>query len=119
MTIGRIGCFLGGCCVGLPTSSRWGVWSSDRRLGVRRIPVQLFESTLAGLLGVTALLAILFTNSSVDGVIFVAALAAYTLGRQLLFPMRGIPRKTAYGRMLTMVVMALAVVAALAVAVFV
>lgn len=119
MTIGRIGCFLGGCCVGLPTSSRWGVWSSDRRLGVRRIPVQLFESTLAGLLGGTALLAILFTSSSVDGVIFVAALAAYTLGRQLLFPMRGIPRKTAYGRMLTMLVMALAVVGALAMAVFV
>lgn len=118
MTIGRLGCFFGGCCVGLPTSSRWGVWSSDRRLGVRRIPVQLLESTLAGLLGLTALLAVLFTNSSVDGAIFVAALAAYTLGRQLLFPMRSIRRKTAYGRILTMAVMALAVVAALAVAVF-
>ncbi|MFC7571318.1 prolipoprotein diacylglyceryl transferase family protein [Klenkia terrae] len=30
MTIGRLGCFFGGCCVGLPTASRWGIWSSDR-----------------------------------------------------------------------------------------
>lgn len=33
MTIGRFGCFFSGCCVGRPTASRWGLWSSDRRLG--------------------------------------------------------------------------------------
>lgn len=35
MTIGRFGCLLGGCCAGRPTASRWGVWLSDRRLGMR------------------------------------------------------------------------------------
>ncbi|MBA3524847.1 MAG: prolipoprotein diacylglyceryl transferase, partial [Geodermatophilaceae bacterium] len=28
MAIGRVGCFLGGCCAGRPTASRWGLWSS-------------------------------------------------------------------------------------------
>lgn len=26
MTIGRFGCFFGGCCAGRPTSSKWGLW---------------------------------------------------------------------------------------------
>lgn len=33
MTIGRFGCFFGGCCAGRCTASRWGLWSSDRRVG--------------------------------------------------------------------------------------
>lgn len=110
MAIGRLGCFFGGCCVGRPTASRWGVWSSDRRIGVRRIPVQLFESTLACLLGVLALLAVLLTDPPVAGVHFATAIAAYTFGRQLLFPIRGIPRTTAHGRTLTMAAMAAVVV---------
>lgn len=43
MAVGRPGCFLTGCCAGRPTTSTWGLWSSDRRLGIRRIPVQLYE----------------------------------------------------------------------------
>jgi phosphatidylglycerol:prolipoprotein diacylglycerol transferase len=55
MTIGRFGCFFGGCCAGRPTASRWGLWSSDRRLGVRRVPTQLLESTVALVVGLAAL----------------------------------------------------------------
>ena len=106
MTIGRFGCFFGGCCAGRPTASRWGLWSSDRRLGVRRIPVQLLESTVAGVLGLIALLLVALVESSTGGLVFVGALAAYTFGRQLLFPLRAEPRKTAHGRLVTMVITA-------------
>lgn len=116
MTLGRFGCFFGGCCVGLPTSSRWGLWSSDRRVGVRRIPVQLLESCLAATLGAVALLVVL-SDPRVDGAVFVASIAAYTFGRQLLFPLRGIPRKTVHGRTATMAVAALALAADIAVVV--
>src|SRR5439155_21648629 len=33
MAVGRVGCFFAGCCGGPPTASRWGVWSSDQRVG--------------------------------------------------------------------------------------
>ena len=117
MAIGRVGCFFGGCCAGRPTASSWGLWSSNRRVGVRRIPVQLLESSLAlglALLGV----AILVTwTPDPDGVVFVGLLATYTLGRQLLFPLRDLRRQTARGRLATMwaagIVTCLAVVLAL------
>jgi len=99
MMVGRFGCLLGGCCAGRPTSSRWGVWSSDRRLGVRRIPVQLLESSLSGIIGALALAAVLRVGNGAGGLVFVAGIATYTAGRQLLFPLRGIPRTTAYGPM--------------------
>jgi len=117
MTIGRFGCFFGGCCAGRPTASRWGLWSSDRRLGVRRIPVQLLESALAGVLGLVVLLAVVSATPPVGGVVFVAAIAAYTFGRQVLFPIRSIARTTTHGRTITMVAAGLAVAAAVAVAV--
>jgi phosphatidylglycerol:prolipoprotein diacylglycerol transferase len=104
MAVGRVGCLLGGCCVGRPTRSRWGVWSSNRRVGVRRIPVQLMESAFAGILALLAALAVLAWGTSSDGAVFVAAVAAYTAGRQLLFPLREIPRATAHGRVVTLVV---------------
>jgi len=107
MAVGRLGCLFGGCCVGRPTSSRWGIWSSDRRVGVRRIPVQLLESVLSAVLGALSLLAVLLTPVAGTGLVFVATLAAYVLGRQVLFPLRSIPRATAHGRTITLLVAAL------------
>jgi phosphatidylglycerol:prolipoprotein diacylglycerol transferase len=106
MSIGRFGCFFGGCCAGRPTASRWGLWSSDRRLGMRRVPTQLLESALALALGVAALVAVLSTAAKPAGFVFAGAIAAYTLGRQLLFPWRDLPRKTSHGRTLTIAVTA-------------
>ncbi|MBN9098039.1 MULTISPECIES: prolipoprotein diacylglyceryl transferase family protein [unclassified Pseudonocardia] len=106
--VGRIGCFLGGCCVGRPTASRWGLWSSDRRLGVRRIPTQLVESALALTLGLIALAVVLTVGRSGGGTVFVGAIAAYTTGRQLLLPLRNLPRNTTHGR--TVILLACAVV---------
>ncbi|SDY83150.1 Prolipoprotein diacylglyceryl transferase [Modestobacter sp. DSM 44400] len=110
MTVGRLGCFFGGCCVGRPTASRWGVWSSDRRVGVRRIPVQLLESGMAGVVATATLVSVAVVTPAVDGLLFAAGLAAYTLGRQVLFPLRSIPRATTHGRRVTMVVTAILVV---------
>ena len=106
MTIGRLGCFFGGCCVGLPTASRWGIWSSDRGIGVRRIPVQLFESAMAGTVAAVTLLTVALVDPAVDGLLFVIGLSAYTFGRQVLFPLRGIPRTTAHGRIAMMILTA-------------
>lgn len=110
MAIGRLGCFLGGCCAGRPTASRWGLWSSDRRLATRRVPVQLLESALAGSLGSLALAAALATRPHPAGILFVGAIATYTLGRQLLLPLRDLPRRTARGR--TVAILATAVILA-------
>lgn len=97
MAVGRLGCFFGGCCVGRPTSSRWGLWSSDKRVGTRRIPVQLLEAACAAAVGLLALLLVV-PGTHPRGLVFVGALASYTLARQLLFPLRQLPRQTRYGR---------------------
>lgn len=47
IAVGRTGCFWAGCCVGRPTDSRWGTWSSDRCLGIRRIPTQFLDALQA------------------------------------------------------------------------
>ncbi|WP_461409843.1 prolipoprotein diacylglyceryl transferase family protein, partial [Georgenia sp.] len=72
MAVGRLGCLLGGCCVGRPTTARWGVWSSDRRLGIRRIPVQIFESTFSAVLGALALAAVVLLPTSGSGLVLLA-----------------------------------------------
>lgn len=117
MTVGRYGCFFGGCCAGRPTASRWGLWSSDRRLGVRRVPTQLLESTMALVIGLAALMATL-TTPHPAGVVFIGAIAAYTFGRQLLFPLRAAPRHTSHGRIIIMALSALIVALDIAAAVF-
>lgn len=119
MAIGRFGCLFGGCCAGRFTASRWGLWSSDRRVGARRVPVQLLESAVAATIGAASLLAVLSGAAEPPGAVFVAAIAAYTLGRQLLLPWRDLPRRTPRGRALALAVTAAVVLVDVAVAVVV
>ncbi|WP_084721858.1 prolipoprotein diacylglyceryl transferase family protein [Rhodococcus marinonascens] len=91
MAIGRPGCFLTGCCSGRPTVSRWGLWSSDRRVAVTRIPVQLIEAVAALIIGSATLAMALTLDLPVAGTLFVGATATYTLVRQWLFPFRADP----------------------------
>ena len=98
MAVGRLGCFFGGCCVGRMTASRWGRWSSDRRVGARRIPTQWMEAGTALVLGLATLLTMVVGPPEPAGVVFSAGLAAYTLGRQVVFPLRDLPRQTSHGR---------------------
>jgi phosphatidylglycerol:prolipoprotein diacylglycerol transferase len=111
LAVGRTGCFFAGCCGGTPTASRWGVWSSDQRVGARRIPTQLLESVLALSLGLGVLVTVL-GHGSAGGAYFVAALAAYTLGRQGLLRLRAEPRKTRLGGLVTAALAALVLIAA-------
>ncbi len=109
MAIGRIGCFFAGCCGGPLTASRFGVWSSDQRVGARRVPTQLMESLLSGILGLLVLVVFLHHGLS-GGVYFVGGLAAYTLGRQGILRLRAERRKTRLGWLLTSATAALVLI---------
>jgi phosphatidylglycerol---prolipoprotein diacylglyceryl transferase len=114
MAVGRVGCFFAGCCGGPPTASRWGVWSSDQRVGARRIPTQLLESVLVGILGLLVLVAVL-GHGPAGGAFFVVGLAAYTLGRQGLLLLRAEARQTRLGGLVTATLAALVLIAAVVV----
>ena len=93
LAVGRVGCFFTGCCAGRPTASRWGVWSSNRDLGVRRVPTQLLESGLAAVVGAGSLVGVLEVGAGRGGV-FLSALGGYTLVRQALLRLREERRKS-------------------------
>ncbi|WP_291760735.1 prolipoprotein diacylglyceryl transferase family protein [Cellulomonas sp. 73-145] len=113
MAVGRLGCLFAGCCGGRPTASRWGMWSSDRQIGTRRIPVQLMESALAGVLAVLTAVTVVASPAAGTGLVLGAGFAAYLIGRQLLFPLRAAGRVTTYGRVTTLVVASVALLVAL------
>lgn len=100
LAVGRPGCFFTGCCYGRPTASRWGLWSSDRRIARRRHPVQLYEASLALAIGLGTLPFMLAGPPRIPGLVFLVSVTVYTLGRQLLFPLRVDPR-TRKGRTVT------------------
>ncbi len=102
IAVARPGCFLTGCCAGQPTTSRLGLVASDRRIMLRRYPVQLLEG-LAGLtLGVVSLVLVWLADPAIDGAIFLAAVATYILERQLLFRLR-VESHSPQGRLATTV----------------
>ena len=96
LAIGRLGCFFTGCCAGRPSASRWAVWSSNRSVGVRRVPTQLMESALALTIGLIVLVAVLRYDPR-HGTFFVAAVAFYTIIRQSLLRLREERRQSNHG----------------------
>jgi phosphatidylglycerol:prolipoprotein diacylglycerol transferase len=116
MAVGRIGCFFAGCCGGPATAARWGIWSSDERVGARRVPTQLLEAAFTAILGFLAL-AVLLRHGPVNGAIFVTFLAAYTLGRQGVLRLRAEPHRTGLGEVISTAAAALVFLAAAAVVV--
>ncbi len=111
MSIGRPGCFWAGCCTGRPTAARWGVWSSDRRLGCRRAPAQLLEALSALISGGVVLIVVLVDGLARSGPVAVVGLAAYTLARQFILGLRAEDRVWPYGRRVTGAIAALALIA--------
>jgi phosphatidylglycerol:prolipoprotein diacylglycerol transferase len=87
IAVGRIGCFFAGCCAGRPTSGAWGLWSSDQRIGARRIPTQFLESGL-NLFIAAFTLALVLTFGAGRGAALIAGLSMYTLGRQGILRLR-------------------------------
>jgi phosphatidylglycerol:prolipoprotein diacylglycerol transferase len=103
MMLGRVGCWRGGCCAGRPTTGRFALWSSDRELGVKRIPVQLLEGAAAGVIGLVALTILWRSLPQPSGVLFVLVIASYVATRQLLFPLRRESRRTRHGRQVALI----------------
>lgn len=101
MAIGRLGCLLGGCCGGRPTCSRLGVWISDQRIGVRRIPTQLLESSLSLTTAIATYALVATDGPATAGTVFVGAIATYTLFRQALLKLRAEARRTTTGSRIT------------------
>jgi phosphatidylglycerol:prolipoprotein diacylglycerol transferase len=110
MSIGRPGCFWAGCCTGRPTAARWGIWSSDRRLGCRRAPAQLLEALSALVSGLAVLIVVLVEGLARSGPVAVVGLAVYTLARQAILGLRAEPRVWRYGRPVTAAVAAIALI---------
>ncbi len=98
VAIGRLGCFFTGCCAGRCTSSRWGIWSSDQRVGARRIPAQFLESAAGFGIGLASALLILNDVPTAPGLVFVGASGAYILVRQFLLRLRAERRQYSWRR---------------------
>lgn len=93
VAIGRVGCFLTGCCAGRCSASRWGIWSSDRRVGARRTPTQLMESAAGLGLAMLSLALVLADAIPVPGAVFLGAFAIYAAIRQGLLRLRAERRR--------------------------
>ena len=92
-------------------SARWGIWSSDRRLGCRRAPAQLLEALSALISGVVVLAVVLADGLARSGPVAIVGLAVYTLCRQFILGLRAEPRVWRYGRRVTGAIAALALIA--------
>lgn len=89
--LGRIGCFLNGCCYGKSCDLPWAIPLQD----VSRHPTPLYEAAFN--LAVYALLLWLYPRRRRDGGVFIAYLLIYPVGRFLLEFTRGDPRMTWMG----------------------
>jgi phosphatidylglycerol:prolipoprotein diacylglycerol transferase len=87
LIFGRIGCLLHGCCGGRPSSGSFTL-ELPNQLGVwrRRVPTQLLEAAWALLLLLGAIA--LSRRAPFPGAVFLAAVAAYGIGRIALEPLR-------------------------------
>ena len=81
--IGRVGCFINGCCYGSVTTAPWGVCTAD----AVRHPTQLYEAAFN--LCVYGLLLWFFPKRKQYGQVLALYLLAYPVGRFLLEFLRG------------------------------
>jgi phosphatidylglycerol:prolipoprotein diacylglycerol transferase len=109
VALGRIGCLLAGCCAGRCTASRWALWSSDRRVGARRVPAQLIEAAAGAVLAVVGAWFVLNVDPPVHGGVFIVSLGVYAVIRQVVLRLRAERRVWAASYSLTAGATALAV----------
>jgi len=83
--IGRIGCFLNGCCFGKPTDSMFGVVFPDIYYAVH--PTQIYSSL--GLLVLYGFLRFLQKTKVKDGMVLISYGLLYSTGRFLIEFIRG------------------------------
>jgi phosphatidylglycerol:prolipoprotein diacylglycerol transferase len=87
--LGRVGCFVNGCCYGLPTALPWGFrYPESYGIGSAPVhPVQLYEAALN--LGLYAGLAWWFRRRRFDGQVFAVYLVSYAVLRGVVEMFRG------------------------------
>lgn len=82
-SITRIGCFLNGCCYGIPTHSHWGVYfPAADSVPILRLPAQLYASAANAL--IFGMLAFLARKPRPRGQLFCAYLLLYSVYRFLI-----------------------------------
>lgn len=84
--IGRLGCFLNGCCYGCPTSLPWGVHFPGTAPGVHMHPTQIY-ATLVNLL-LCAALARIYLRPHRVGQVIALYVSGYSLYRFLIESLR-------------------------------
>jgi phosphatidylglycerol:prolipoprotein diacylglycerol transferase len=86
---GRIGCFLGGCCYGIPSSFGFTFHHSivEAANGVNRFPVQLAEAAFN--LALFFVILTLFNREKLRGKLFFLYLTFYSIARFFLEFLRG------------------------------
>jgi phosphatidylglycerol---prolipoprotein diacylglyceryl transferase len=89
---GRIGCFMAGCCYGIPTDSFLGVIFTDEKcqaepLNTSLHPTQLYEAAL--IFSIMVALWLFKSKKKFDGQLFLLYLITYAFGRAVLELFRG------------------------------
>lgn len=89
---GRMGCFLAGCCHGLPTDLPWGITFSDpmsqaEPLNTSLHPTQLYEVLMIGI--ILLILLQIKRHKKFDGQLFVVYIILYAIGRGVIEIFRG------------------------------
>ena len=74
---GRIGCFLAGCCHGMPTDSWIGLPCSQDNPGVKVVPTQLIEAIFLFVLAVVLIFLLLKKNFKYNFVVYVASYGVF------------------------------------------
>ncbi len=85
--LGRVGCFMNGCCYGQPSDAPWAVFMA----GARRHPTQLYEAVFN--LGLFVVLALAYPRRRRPGTVVALYLMIYPVGRFLLEYFRGDERQ--------------------------
>ena len=85
LAVTRIGCFMNGCCFGLPTAHRWGVRfpphsaAGSEFYGVSLHPAQLYDSLVG--FGIFGLLLLVDRRLKGDGRLFILFVGLYGVSR--------------------------------------
>jgi len=103
-SLGRVGCFMAGCCYGRPTNVPWGVVFTNPRsiapLNITLHPTQLYSSLINFIIFIVLMM--LTAKKKFDGQVFLWFLILHSTGRLLLEKFRGDDRGVFLGTGWTM-----------------